>query len=169
MLIWRSHSGMDDHANIILLTIANICWIWECYFSGVASQVWNLSFYTGAFYIYSIRQSIPQVWLVFVVHCNVLQLDVQSVRLDIVCTLWIVYPLHPLSIPPCNVLQTPPLSAIGWQTAVRRAPRFLHPQFQTDVTKPMLIDQIADHNVTHWTSGTVNLLMLQIHPRIRGS
>ena len=27
------------------------------------------------------------------------------------------------------------------------SPRFLHPQFQTDVTKPMLIDQIADHNV----------------------
>ena len=23
--------------------------------------------------------------------------------------------------------------------------RFMHPQFQTDVTKPMLIDQIADH------------------------
>jgi hypothetical protein len=32
-------------------------------------------------------------------------------------------------------------------TVIAESPRFLHPQFQTDVTKPMLIDQIADHNV----------------------
>lgn len=33
-------------------------------------------------------------------------------------------------------------------------PRFLHPQFQSDVTKPMLIDQIADHNVPRVVEGS---------------
>merc|ERR1712056_69360 len=36
-------------------------------------------------------------------------------------------------------------------TKIRDA--FMHPQFQTDVTKPMLIDQIADHQVQTLSGG----------------
>lgn len=37
---------------------------------------------------------------------------------------------------------------------------FLHPQFQTDVTKPMLIDQIADHNVQTLSGGELQRVAL---------
>ena len=38
--------------------------------------------------------------------------------------------------------------------------RFLHPQFQTDVTKPMLIDQIADHGVQTLSGGELQRVAL---------
>mmetsp|Transcript_80417 Transcript_80417/g.209026 ORF Transcript_80417/g.209026 Transcript_80417/m.209026 type:complete len:613 (+) Transcript_80417:62-1900(+) len=37
---------------------------------------------------------------------------------------------------------------------------FLHPQFQTDVTKPMLIDQIADHQVQTLSGGELQRVAL---------
>mmetsp|Transcript_29348 Transcript_29348/g.87285 ORF Transcript_29348/g.87285 Transcript_29348/m.87285 type:complete len:612 (+) Transcript_29348:66-1901(+) len=37
---------------------------------------------------------------------------------------------------------------------------FLHPQFQTDVTKPMLIDQIADHDVQTLSGGELQRVAL---------
>eukprot|EP00913_Durusdinium_trenchii_P001598 g1481.t1 len=37
---------------------------------------------------------------------------------------------------------------------------FLHPQFQTDVTKPMLIDQIVDHNVQTLSGGELQRVAL---------
>merc|ERR1719434_551133 len=37
---------------------------------------------------------------------------------------------------------------------------FLHPQFQTDVTKPMLIDQIADHEVQTLSGGELQRVAL---------
>eukprot|EP00434_Breviolum_minutum_P038458 symbB.v1.2.034113.t1/scaffold4349.1/size40829/1 len=37
---------------------------------------------------------------------------------------------------------------------------FLHPQFQSDVTKPMLIDQIADHNVQTLSGGELQRVAL---------
>merc|ERR1712039_528526 len=37
---------------------------------------------------------------------------------------------------------------------------YLHPQFQTDVTKPMLIDQIADHQVQTLSGGELQRVAL---------
>merc|ERR1719158_1327657 len=37
---------------------------------------------------------------------------------------------------------------------------FMHPQFQTDVTKPMLIDQIADHQVQTLSGGELQRVAL---------
>lgn len=37
---------------------------------------------------------------------------------------------------------------------------FLHPQFQTDVTKPMLIDQIADHDIQTLSGGELQRVAL---------
>jgi len=37
---------------------------------------------------------------------------------------------------------------------------YMHPQFQTDVTKPMLIDQIADHNVQTLSGGELQRVAL---------
>merc|ERR1712019_209940 len=39
---------------------------------------------------------------------------------------------------------------------------YLHPQFQTDVTKPMLIDPIADQNVQHLSGGELQRVALTL-------
>merc|ERR1712032_1590699 len=43
-------------------------------------------------------------------------------------------------------------------TKIRDA--YMHPQFQTDVTKPMLIDQIADHNIQNLSGGELQRVAL---------
>merc|ERR1712118_108147 len=39
---------------------------------------------------------------------------------------------------------------------------YMHPQFQTDVTKPMLIDQIADHDVQTLSGGELQRVAITL-------
>mmetsp|Transcript_93284 Transcript_93284/g.237359 ORF Transcript_93284/g.237359 Transcript_93284/m.237359 type:complete len:613 (-) Transcript_93284:241-2079(-) len=62
-------------------------------------------------------------------------------------------------LPELNVSYKPQVISAKFEGSVRDLllskirDAFLHPQFQTDVTKPMLIDMIADHNIQTLSGG----------------
>eukprot|EP00929_Paragymnodinium_shiwhaense_P118099 TRINITY_DN8979_c0_g1_i1.p1 TRINITY_DN8979_c0_g1~~TRINITY_DN8979_c0_g1_i1.p1 ORF type:complete len:611 (+),score=161.43 TRINITY_DN8979_c0_g1_i1:100-1932(+) len=66
---------------------------------------------------------------------------------------------NPPDLPTLNVSYKPQTISAKFQGTVNELllgkvrDAFMHPQFQTDVTKPMLIDQIADHDVQTLSGG----------------
>lgn len=71
-----------------------------------------------------------------------------------------------VAMPPMNVSYKPQTISAKFEGSVKDLllqkirDAFLHPQFNTDVVKPMLIEQIADQNVQHLSGGELQRVAL---------